>query len=126
MRRTLPFLVLAATLVPTGSALAARAPTRAERRALVTAAVCLDTAGYCRNAVVQRVRVSTRGPYALVALGARPGSDYQNNTALLRGRNRRWHIVAIISGEGVPCSVPVAVRRDLDLARYSASGSKCA
>lgn len=114
---------LSVVLLLAGPALAARAPTRSERRALIHAAVC-HTPAYCRGAVVERVRVSTKGPYAIVVIGARRRSGYQPNTVLLRHR-RRWRDVAVISGQGVPCSVPRSVFVDLQLARYSANGSRC-
>jgi len=123
-----------AVLCALGSALlwsapagAERAPSRAERAALVRDGVCHRPRSYCRGARVVFVRVSTKGPYALVGVAARRGfvHIYQGNTVLLRGHGRRWRIVSTISGEGVPCTVPPAVREDLQLAKYSANGSVC-
>jgi hypothetical protein len=108
----LRLLAGAALLVGPVSAAASRRATSAEHRAIHR--VALPATSYFSGGQLTFVRISTKGPYAVAHVDARPGHEhvFQPAWLLLRSAHGRWKVVADILHEACP-GVPRAVIDDL-------------
>jgi hypothetical protein len=96
-----------------------RPATRAERRTISRLLAATERSLHVH---VDWVKVSTRGPFALVYLSG-PG---QVSAIVLRGSGRQWRGLAVISDEGLRCGlVPPAVVVELHLEKYNEGPKPC-
>lgn len=119
MRRIASLLALLALLVAAPVALAARAPTTKERRAIAAAAKrSAETQGVRGQFKVRRIRVSTvdrRWARASLLPTRAHRGDFDAASAVFRRRGGRWAL-RTLGTAGTGCVVPrKAVRRDLRL-----------
>jgi len=116
------FLFVLLLLALAGTALADRAPTRAERSAILDA-VGLEGRGpdcgtYPPGSCRIWVRVSTANPHwGAVFIGPAAHQKFvQPDVASVHKRRGRWSVHQVGNGGG--CDVPARVQRDLRLACY--------
>jgi hypothetical protein len=119
MRRAVLLTVIVAAALLADAALAARRPTVAERRAIVTAIHHSPLtrgvpAGEYRVAWI-RIATTARGWAEALLVGRGPDAErVQTVAAILRRRRGRWR-VSVVGGAGLGCRVPWSVRHDLGL-----------
>lgn len=115
MRRRIAGLALLTTLVAAAPAVASRAPTAKEQRAItaaVRAKLTQDGSPAAKNAVIDGIRISSRNAHWATADLSAPEAD--DAVVALQKRNGRWRVRALGTAE-VQCGIgmPTAVMREL-------------
>ncbi len=105
--RTVFAASLLLVLIVPATALSARAPTSYERKALAAVADA-GMEGHCH---LQKIVVSTSGPYARGFDAC--SSPYQSGEDLFTKSHAEWYFVLDLSSMSFPCSVPAPVVADL-------------
>ncbi len=110
-------VVVALWLTPTASALASRAPTAAERRAITKVASHTPNAAPGKKVQVSRIRISTVGPWARATITIYFGNAPDTATDILHKVHGTW-VNAGAGTAGEECVMPLKDRRNLGFGPY--------
>jgi hypothetical protein len=116
-RRLAPAIVVVLWLALTASAIASRAPTAAERRAITKVAIHAPNAAIGKKVQVSHIRVSTVGPWARATITLFFGSAPDSATDILHKVRGKW-IDAGAGTAGEECVMPLKDRHNLGFGSY--------
>jgi hypothetical protein len=110
-------VVVVLWLALTASAMASRAPTAAERRAITKVASHAPNAAPGKKIHVSHIRVSTVGPWARATITIFFGGAPDNATDILHKVHGKW-VDAGAGTAGEECVMPPQDRRNLGFGSY--------